>query len=71
MTLNPHNFFSISTEEKKLDILINNAGVMMCPQAKTEDGFDIQFQTNYLGKFQFHNNYTYFSNICIIENKLR
>ena len=25
-------------EEERLDILINNAGVMMCPQMKTEDG---------------------------------
>ena len=25
-------------EEDRLDILINNAGVMMCPQMKTEDG---------------------------------
>ncbi|GFR84197.1 reverse transcriptase [Elysia marginata] len=37
-------------KEKKLDILVNNAGVMMCPQGRTEDGFDIQFQTNYLGQ---------------------
>ncbi|GFO11955.1 retinol dehydrogenase 13 [Plakobranchus ocellatus] len=38
-------------KEKRLDILVNNAGVMMCPEGKTEDGFDIQFQTNYLGPF--------------------
>ncbi|RUS83051.1 hypothetical protein EGW08_009190 [Elysia chlorotica] len=38
-------------KEKRLDILVNNAGVMMCPQGLTEDGFDIQFQTNYLGPF--------------------
>ncbi|KAK3702751.1 hypothetical protein RRG08_042736 [Elysia crispata] len=38
-------------KEKRLDILVNNAGVMMCPQGRTEDGFDIQFQTNYLGPF--------------------
>ncbi|KAI8787826.1 retinol dehydrogenase 13-like [Biomphalaria glabrata] len=38
-------------KESNLHLLINNAGVMMCPQEKTEDGFDVQFQTNYLGPF--------------------
>lgn len=38
-------------KEDSLHILINNAGVMMCPQDKTDDGFDVQFQTNYLGHF--------------------
>ncbi|XP_011883563.1 PREDICTED: retinol dehydrogenase 11-like isoform X2 [Vollenhovia emeryi] len=34
--------------ESAIHLLINNAGVMMCPQEKTEDGFDLQLQTNYL-----------------------
>ena len=37
--------------EEKIDILINNAGVMNCPNWKTEDGFDMQFGTNHLGHF--------------------
>ncbi len=35
----------------KLDVLINNAGVMMPPYTKTEDGFELQFAANYLGHF--------------------
>ena len=35
--------------EKKLDILINNAGVMLVPQGKTEDGYEETFGVNYLG----------------------
>jgi NAD(P)-dependent dehydrogenase (short-subunit alcohol dehydrogenase family) len=38
---------------EKLDLLINNAGIMMTPYARTEDGFELQFGTNHLGPFAF------------------
>ncbi|KAF6827104.1 oxidoreductase C736.13-like protein 2 [Colletotrichum plurivorum] len=33
----------------RLDILINNAGIMASPQGLSSDGFEIQFATNHLG----------------------
>lgn len=35
----------------KLDLLINNAGVMMPPYSKTENGFELQMGTNHFGHF--------------------
>ncbi|MDO7609858.1 MAG: SDR family NAD(P)-dependent oxidoreductase, partial [Crocinitomicaceae bacterium] len=36
---------------ERLDVLINNAGIMMCPYSKTSDGFEIQMGTNHFGPF--------------------
>ncbi|XP_075388556.1 retinol dehydrogenase 11 isoform X2 [Tenrec ecaudatus] len=38
-------------EEKQLHILVNNAGVMMCPYSKTADGFEMHMGVNHLGHF--------------------
>ena len=35
----------------QVDVLVNNAGVMAVPQARTADHFEMQFGTNHLGHF--------------------
>ena len=58
MLLDLANLMSIKTfadnfkkKYTKLDLLINNAGVMMPPYGKTKEGFELQFGTNHLGHF--------------------
>ncbi|XP_039255571.2 retinol dehydrogenase 14-like [Styela clava] len=45
----------IMETEAKLDVLINNAGIMSCPQWKTKDGFEMQLGVNHIGHFLFTN----------------
>ena len=39
------------TDFNRIDLLINNAGIMMSPYKVTRDGFENQLATNYIGHF--------------------
>jgi NAD(P)-dependent dehydrogenase (short-subunit alcohol dehydrogenase family) len=45
--------FASTTE--KVDVLVNNAGIMATPYARTVDGFESQIGTNHLGHFALTN----------------
>lgn len=40
---------------RSFDVIIANAGVMATPLGRTEDGFEVQFASNYLGHFALIN----------------
>jgi NAD(P)-dependent dehydrogenase (short-subunit alcohol dehydrogenase family) len=42
---------TFTAAERRLDLLVNNAGVMVPPLGRTKQGFELQFGTNHLGHF--------------------
>ncbi len=46
-----HDAAALVQQEQRLDVLVNNAGIMMPPREVTIDGFESQFGVNHLGTF--------------------
>lgn len=46
---------TFTDEEKRLDVLVNNAGLMLDHRTTTPDGFETTFQVNHLGPFLLTN----------------
>lgn len=49
--INLYNIFFSFPDEPKIDILINNGGIVFHPFQKTDEGFEMHLVTNYLSHF--------------------
>lgn len=47
--------FRFKSEQERLDILINNAGVMRCSKSVTKEGIELQLGVNHIGHFLLTN----------------
>jgi NAD(P)-dependent dehydrogenase (short-subunit alcohol dehydrogenase family) len=48
-------FVLFVAEHQRLDVLINNAGIMRCPYSKTKEGIEMQLGVNHMGHFLLTN----------------
>ena len=46
---------AVLADHERIDLLVNNAGVMAAPLGRTAEGHELQFGTNHLGHFLFTN----------------
>lgn len=44
---------TFKSQSSRLDVLVNNAGIMACPPGTTSEGYEIQFGTNHVGHALF------------------